>query len=89
MSFKGITNAIKNPEFIRQRVGNYSYVAFALVLIMQFSAKIGVAGMPIMFIGEVFPFKWVFWFLKISVAFKNFGRELCNFDDIFCAFEFF
>lgn len=58
MSFKEFPNDFsKSPEFVRNFVGNYSYIALALVLIMQFCAKIGIAGMPIMLVGEVFPFK--------------------------------
>lgn len=60
-SFKSTTNdATKHPEFVKLLVGDYSYFAFALVLIMQFAAKIGVAGMPNIFIGEVFPCKLVY-----------------------------
>lgn len=58
MSFTESSNDFsQNPEYIRKFVGNYSFIALALVLIMQFFARIGVAGMPMMFVGEVFPFK--------------------------------
>lgn len=44
-------------DYIRGVVGDYGYLALALILIMQFSTKIGVAGLPHIFVSEVFPFK--------------------------------
>lgn len=40
-------------------LGNYSYVALILILIMQFALNIGIANVAFILIGEVFPFKWV------------------------------
>lgn len=58
-SFRKVPNDGSNKyEDIRQIVGNYSYVALALVLTMQFATKFGVAGMPHMFVSEVFPLKY-------------------------------
>lgn len=44
-------------DYIRGVVGDYGYVALALMLIMQFATKIGVSGLPHIFVSEVFPFK--------------------------------
>lgn len=58
MSFKTAMNdENKKVEYVHQLVGNYGWIAFALILIMQFSAKIGPQGQPNMFVGEVFPYK--------------------------------
>lgn len=58
MSFKkSDDDPTKNLDYVRKIVGNYSYIAIILIVIMQFSARIGVAGMSHLFLGEVFPFK--------------------------------
>lgn len=44
-------------DYIRSTVGDYGYIALALILIMQFATKIGVSGLPHIFVSEVFPFK--------------------------------
>lgn len=44
-------------EYIRRIVGNYGYLALALILIMQFAAKFGVYGLPNVFNSELFPLK--------------------------------
>lgn len=51
------TDLIDKYEFIRNEVGNYSYVALGLYLIMQFVTKLGVFGLPHIFTSEVFPLK--------------------------------
>lgn len=48
---------LPNMEHIRQIVGNCGYFALALVLLMQFSSRIGLSGIGYVFVGEVFPFK--------------------------------
>lgn len=44
-------------KYIRQIVGNYSYLALALILLMQFAAKFGVYGLPNVYNSESFPMK--------------------------------
>lgn len=44
-------------EIIREKVGNYGYLALVLVLVMQFCTKMGAAGATLLLVGEVFPFK--------------------------------
>ncbi|XP_031634375.1 facilitated trehalose transporter Tret1-like [Contarinia nasturtii] len=53
-----------NPEeapikynYIRSVVGDYGYLALALILVMQFATKIGVSGLPHIYVSEVFPLK--------------------------------
>lgn len=45
---------------LKNTVGSYSYLAFGLILIMEFSTRIGVFGLPHTYMGEVFPLKYVF-----------------------------
>lgn len=60
-SFKqGPNEPPKDPELIRKWVGNYSYLALILVLVMRFCSKAGVDVMSTMYTGEVYPFKYVF-----------------------------
>lgn len=56
-SFRKSPNESDKFEYIRGVVGDYGYVALALLLIMQFATKIGVSGLPHIFVSEVFPFK--------------------------------
>lgn len=59
-SFKqGPNEPPKDPELIRKWVGNYSYLALILVLVMRFCSKAGVDVMSTMYTGEVYPFKYV------------------------------
>lgn len=55
--------------YIRQTVGNYSYLALALILLMQFSAKFGVYGLPNVYNSESFPMKW-----GTDALFNTFGH---------------
>ena len=38
-------------------VGNFSYLALGLIIIMVFATRIGVFGLPHTYMGEVFPLK--------------------------------
>lgn len=37
--------------------GNYTYLAFGLILFMEFATKFGVFSLPHTYMGEVFPLK--------------------------------
>lgn len=55
-SFQIPSNAT-NSTVVYDSLGNYSYLALALILMMQFAANMGISIVPIMLISEVFPFK--------------------------------
>lgn len=42
---------------LHESIGNYNYIALALLLIMQFFVTIGITTIPFMLTGEVYPFK--------------------------------
>lgn len=46
-----------NSEYMQEVVGNYSYFALAMFLIMQFFICYGVSSIPNIMMSEVFPFK--------------------------------
>lgn len=48
---KNSDDTLISLEQIREMVGDYNYLALALVLIMQFGTKIGLAGIPYMYLG--------------------------------------
>ncbi|XP_055299314.1 facilitated trehalose transporter Tret1-like [Sitodiplosis mosellana] len=52
-----ITSSSMNATALRESVGNYSYLALALILIMQFAVNSGISMVPFILISEVFPFK--------------------------------
>lgn len=56
-SFSHPDESPPNFESIQQMVGNYSYLALAMILMIQFCTRIGLAGIITMYIGEIFPFK--------------------------------
>lgn len=59
-SFKKDPNEpAKDPEQIRQIVGNFNYIALGLVLLSRFCGKAGTDIMPFMYVAEVYPFKYV------------------------------
>lgn len=68
-SFKKYPNESNKFKLIREIVGDYGYLALVLILCMQFATKIGVSGLPHMFVSEVFPFKYV-------KAYSNFRSSL-------------
>lgn len=47
-----------NSTTVHESVGNYSYLALVLILVMQFASNVGVANVAFMLIGEVFPFQF-------------------------------
>lgn len=47
-----------NSATVSESVGNYSYLALVLILIMQFALNVGVSNVAFIFIGEVFPFQF-------------------------------
>lgn len=46
-----------NSTTFQASIGNSSYLALALILIMRFANNIGIAMLPFMLISEIFPFK--------------------------------
>lgn len=42
---------------IQQNIGNYSYLALATILLMHFTTRFAIHGLPNMFASEVYPFK--------------------------------
>lgn len=57
-SFKLDSNQqLNDPEYIRNLVGNYSYLALILILVIKFCGKTSVDFMFFMYVGEVFPYK--------------------------------
>lgn len=63
-------------DYIRGVVGDYGYIALALMLVMQFATKIGVSGLPHIFVSEVFPFKWVICFEIEILNFWTFSIKI-------------
>lgn len=59
-SFKREDNAsFPNYDYIRGVVGNYGYLAVALLFAMQFFSNLGLTAIPSIIHGEVFSMKWV------------------------------
>lgn len=50
--------SLNSTMVLRESMGNYNYVALALLLIMQFFVTIGITTIPFMLTGEVYPFKY-------------------------------
>lgn len=51
------TTPTETPIHIEQFVGNASYIAIVLFLIMQFCTSIGVSSVPNIMMSEIFPLK--------------------------------
>lgn len=52
-----IKNATHNVEVMRETVGNFSYFAIVMFMLMQFCVSVGVSSVPYILISEIFPFK--------------------------------
>lgn len=61
-------NTPEQYAHLKSTVGNYSYLAFGLLLIMEFSTRIGVFGLPHTYMGEVFPLKSRSFLVAISTG---------------------
>lgn len=68
-SFKKDPNEpARDPEQIRQMVGNFNYIALGLVLILKFCGKAGTDVMSFLYVGEVYPFKMRSFLCGLSLA---------------------
>lgn len=56
-SFKRPNGPPLNLDVAREMVGNYGYLALLFILLMQFCSRIGVGGIPYVYMGECFPFQ--------------------------------
>lgn len=54
---EGDSKGRQKIEHIKQVVGNYSYLALAMISIMNFTTRFAIGSMPSIFASEVFPFK--------------------------------
>lgn len=67
---EGDSNGRDKIEHIKQLVGNYSYLALAMIFIMNFTTRFAIGSMPSIFASEVFPFKSRSFLCSIVTAFQ-------------------